>query len=836
MANILRGIRKSILRVLILGAVFVAALLGFFVWTLLNTEKEYTVYTALEKPRLPVVSVEFGDLNLNPMQGYLTDMGNAAADDCITVLPEDRRLSIRADGPTGNIAGVSYEVRSLDLQHFIERTAVTDFEITDGVLRAVLPVQNMIEPDEQYLLTIKLDTGEEVISYYTRIIWESAGYAGEMLTAVSEFTRKTFDSNEARDLTQFMETDQKADNTDLSHVTIHSSFQQLTWAGTGMQLLGRPQIRIRQYQGLMGAFETDFLTQTVSEDGRREYYTNTESFVWKGGQDRLYLMNYDRRTRQLFDGSKQAFSGKRIMLGILDPEEAGVTKSANSRFLAFQSGQDLWVYDQDSRRGVNVFSFRIGIGEDERPLNTNHGIRLLSIEDNGDIDFVVYGYMSRGRHEGYNGITYYRYTGSAESISELFFISSDRSFGRIAAEIGELCVKGTSDMLYIKQNDAVAAIDIKSLEMVEIASGLESAGWAVSPDRSRFAWTDQAADSSTEIRILDTKTGAMTGISAEPDEYLQIVGFSGSNLIAGRSRRTDERRIHGRKVSVPLYRLEITDPTLLLIKEYEKQDYYIDEVKLEENRIHFGLFEKTGAFRFEHRSDDIIVYTQAEQEGLPAGLGRSDSGVKKKVCYVELDREIKTTKTLKIDVPQSVSHENAGQLDLAREVYHKDMHFLCYSDSRLVGIERELAAAVRRVYDSFGYVLNEDSVLIYNRADRSNLHTLRGAAALARPLTEKITDFPSNTLDPDAGMLLLNARGLDLNQALYYVYRGIPAVLCTGEDSFCLLYGFDNYNVRIYRPEQGDRAEYTEILTREDAARLLKENAADLLVGLGYTR
>ena len=36
----------------------------------------------------------------------------------------------------------------------------------------------------------------------------------------------------------------------------------------------------------------------------------------------------------------------------------------------------------------------------------NHDIKLLGIEENGDVDFMVYGYMSRGNHEGYSGVGY----------------------------------------------------------------------------------------------------------------------------------------------------------------------------------------------------------------------------------------------------------------------------------------------------------------------------------------------------------------------------------------------------------------------------------------------
>ena len=124
--------RKALIRTIVLAAVFLAALTGYFVWSFFNTEKEFTVYTSMAEPTLPVVYASAYGQELNCMHGYLQDMGNAASSDSITPLPEDRRLSLRIAEYNNMITGISYEIRSLDLEHFIERTTVDDFRREDG--------------------------------------------------------------------------------------------------------------------------------------------------------------------------------------------------------------------------------------------------------------------------------------------------------------------------------------------------------------------------------------------------------------------------------------------------------------------------------------------------------------------------------------------------------------------------------------------------------------------------------------------------------------------------------------------------------------------------------
>ena len=149
----------------------------------------------------------------------------------------------------------------------------------DGSLRVTLPIQNLIEKDTQYLLSLHLDTGEQTINYYTRIIWTDNDNANQMVSFARNFAEKTFDYNAARDLTTYLETSDTEDNTDLGNVTIHSSFSQLTWGDTDMQLATDIEVCLKEFDGIMGAVELKYMTTRTNELDSTERYQVVEEYT-----------------------------------------------------------------------------------------------------------------------------------------------------------------------------------------------------------------------------------------------------------------------------------------------------------------------------------------------------------------------------------------------------------------------------------------------------------------------------------------------------------------------------------------------------------------------------
>lgn len=836
LANIRRKTKKNLIKGLILALVFVAALIGYFAWSFINTEKKFTAYTALEEPTLPVLYVETeSGREVNVMHAYLQDMGNEAAADCVTVLPQNRKLHVRIAEYGNVIANLSYEIRSLDLSHFIEKTAVTDLESKDGNTEAILPIQNLIEKDTQYLLRIQADIEENTINYYTKIVWTDHDYASGMLDFAENFAEKTFDYNAARELTTFLETNATGKNENLGEVDIQSNFSQLTWGDSGMRRSTDIALSLKQYNGIMGCVEARYMAERTNELEQTERYQVVDTYTLRMGSDRLYLMNYERKTDQLFEGNKHLFSGKQIDLGIASDGMLQAEQSENGQYLVFKADRELWSYDQKNKRAVNIFSFRSGEDDGVRANYAAHDIKILSVEDNGDVDFVVYGYMNRGRHEGWNGLVYYRYNRGGDTITERFFIPMAKSFSKIQAEVQKLCSKGSNDMFYFAQNNALIAIDLKSLEMMALASNLPVDSWAVSSDQTKVAWLDGKADSSSRIKFMDLRSGNTQTIPAAKGEVLCIVGFSNHDLIYGSASANDTWIVGGRKKGLPMQSLKIVSDTLALQKEYARDGLYVADIRIEGNRIHLEQYAKgTAAGSYSHVGSDTIIFREAADAA--AGLiSSSQSAAKQKVYFVRLSQEVKTTRNLKVSVPRKLSYEDAGNIEIPkRDKRETGQQFYAYGNGRLSGIYTSLQAAVNGCYEALGWVTDENGLLLYNRADRESLKTIDSPESAASGLVRHLDAFTGTELLPEEGLAVLDGQGLSLQQVLYYVYQGIPVAAYYGEQQYYLIYGYDNFNIKLYNPAASEDSQRRLTMGRADAEALFAAAENNFICAIAY--
>ena len=199
-------------RIGILTGVFAAALCVFFLannrW---NSGQDQAVYMDMEAASLPSITVQMLGRDMNRLYGYRQEMNTTAAGENLTILPEDRALTVDITG--GGVTGISYEVRSMDRARLVERTEVSDWQQTQQGIAATLPIQNLLTKEREYQLIIQLDTENYgSVYYYTRILWtDSAQHARDMVDLAADFSIKTFDYEQAKSLTTYLETSPSED-------------------------------------------------------------------------------------------------------------------------------------------------------------------------------------------------------------------------------------------------------------------------------------------------------------------------------------------------------------------------------------------------------------------------------------------------------------------------------------------------------------------------------------------------------------------------------------------------------------------------------------------------
>lgn len=822
--------KKILQKAGILFLIFIGALVVYFISARNTMEKENTVYTSMEEPVLPVVFVQLNGMEVNCLHGYMQDMGNQAARDNLSVLPENRELNIRIEEYGNTITGIAYEIRNLSMDRLIERTDVTEWESREGSATAVLPIQNLLMRNEAYYLTLTVSTSEKAIRYYTRIMWPDNNYASDMVKLAEEFSRKSLDYNQARDLVSYLETNDTEDNSSLGHVTIRASFNHLTWDGLPVKMEGEPQITLQEFDGIMGQVKVRYRVAITDSANIQTLVDAEDNFTMRWNEKRIYLMNYERNASEIFTGNRESFSGKRILLGITDSGRIKSAKSPQSRYLAFKTGGDLWCYDQTESRLVRIFTFDSSQDDGLRSDYNKHDVKILSVQDDGTVDFLVYGYMNRGKYEGRMGVIYYSYNGDEDTVNEKFYLPASESFEMIQEDIEHLSYLSNNNMMYLMLEGSVYGIDLKSSESLVVAQGLTGGSFAVSGDGSRIAWQEGSGlYESEKVHVMDLQTAQKQEIVGAVDDYVRVLGFVGNDLIYGLSDSRGKWIVNGRTKGMPMYAMYIVDNQMQVQSEYRKDGIYLSDVVAEDGRIHLKRLVSLGENQYIYQDEDTIVCNQKVDDGEMDGIGWFASQDKGRVYFIQADSEIHGDK-VKRTAPKAFSYENTSTLDVSsasRAQTENGMVFYAYGGGHYIGSARSFSAAVEMAYGQMGFVTDQNQHLVWDRINRGPIRNIKYPVEEARKMTKYLDTFDGSRMYEE-GLILIDASGCSLNQVLYYIDKGIPVIAYVDSGQYVLLSGYDQYNVTIYDPQTQE----IQKMGLNDAAEYFKGLQNDFLCAL----
>ena len=803
-------------KVMILLLIFVAAVIVYFIHPVGKKEEHgITEYTAMEKAKFPVLYATMGDREMAPVFGQTEERGVTADRGSLIVLPEDRKLKVRFAGTT-KIQGLRYEIRSLDTEDLIERTQVTSLDAavngdSENAVSAELLIQNLLETGKEYRLGVcaTLSDGSEAW-YYMRIVEQDQGHVNEMLALAEEFSSKTYKYSDAQSLTMYMETSPTANSSSLGTVTLKDTFTQLTWGSLSVERTGEAYTKLKELSGNLANVE--ITTHVTAKNGEKtETYEVTENFTMKWASQRIYMMDYERTMTELFTGDSDLFSGKRIILGIGNGDGVHAVKSAGGQYTAFVTDRELWAYDSGENVGARVFAFGGAASDDIRDNVPDHGVEILSVDEDGGIDFIVYGRMNRGTHEGSTGIAYYHYAMDQNALEEKFFIPSTEPFEELKDDLSVLAHRGMNGIFYFYMDHGIYGIDLKSLEYVALASGLTKDQFAVSADHSRAAWQENTGiwDSQT-IQIMDLDTGDKTQLGGQAGSVSRILGFVGNDCIYGTGDSGDYLMSNGRVMGSYLKSIDIVDREMKSVMHYEKPGSWIREVFVDDSRIHMKTVTSKDGF-FGTYSEDTLVCNAEILPGKTDDIGWYASDQKGQILFVQLDRDIEAAKK-KIRQASPKLAESSETVKPIKTAVCRTTEFYAYGRGRFLGRFVEFADAAETAYNSMGFVTAGRDRIIWARGNRASASYIRDISSASRLMERYRDSFESNQTMED-GTFLLDASGSRIAQVLYFVGQNIPVLAYTGEGTSMYLTGYDQTHVRVYHPESGA----AEVLSMETA-------------------
>lgn len=812
-------------RMIAKGVAFVCVFLVTLIVTGIFMNQGNTDMTApMSRASLPTIGIFTQNREINLMRGYLDRMDPAGMREGITPLGEHRQVDALIHTYGTAVSRVAYEVRSVDGSRLVENSQVEELTREGGDIRVSFRLKDLIEAGEEYtlLFILTLEDQREVY-YYTRVI-ETELFLKEKLDFILRFSDATLDYEKLQEegFARKLEPNAEGNNSTLARVNIHSSARQAAWAGLAVRRETDPEIQIREISPQTASVTLSYLV-SLPYNGERVSAWVEEYYRVRYTPDNMYLLDYERTAQQLFVENTSRFANNKISLGIAE-EEVEMMESDGGSVFAFSHAGTLYSYNSADNRLARLFSFYDDEGDDARTRYDRHAYRILQVDETGNVVFLVYGYMNRGRHEGHCGVQVCYYSSTMNVLEEMAFVPYDKSPQILEAEVENLSYVNGMNQLYLMMGGNLFCIDLENRSNTILAQHMEESNYQVTQNGSMAAWQQDGKESGgSSLIFMDMGSAKTTQIEAGEGNRIRPLGFMGEDLIYGIASTSDMEGDSLGNILFPMHSIVICNFQGDVLKKYRQDGLYVTDCEIVGNQINLERVSRTEN-GFEAAKPDQILYSDQMQESVNAVETAVTENVET-VVQISVCRQMEDKKVIFL-TPREVLFE--GNRDIFLEYETDPPCYYVYGKNGSVRIISSLPAAVEAAYENAGTVAAADGSYVFQR-DR--LHTANqimaitgtqmqdGESSLAVCL-DAIFRFEGKT--PNSAILMaegldvteilkkhlsdrkiLNLQGCSLDMALYYPDREIPVLTVLQDKNAVLITGFNEQNVVLMDPQTG---------------------------------
>ena len=752
---------------------------------------------------LPEVMVQFGDVLTNRMYGYRQPMEADFVRDSVTPLDTTKKLTLVVNPYDTKVRNLSYEIRTSDGSKVMENRTIKSLDTgSDGYLRTEIEISSGLLMNQEYSLQITLSTNHGDAYYYTRVVSRSATYTEQYAKFADDFVQMSLDKTQADNLAAYLETSDSASSRNFAGLNINSPLADISWGNLNPQLSKAGIPVVKDINETTASISIEYEISAQNENGNTEYYLVTDFYRMRYDETRIRLLDFKRSASEVFDPSLSVISNSGLLLGVRSKDVDYLTNEDGS-VTAFTQNGDIWSYVPDTGKFVEIFTFRKDTESDFRDARVEHDIKLLSVENNGDVDFMVYGYMNRGAHEGYSGVGIYHYNNDQGAIEEQVFIPCTESFEFLQEDLGTLSYVNQSGQLFIMIAGNLYQINIDENTYEVLADHIDSDDFGVSVTNAHAAWKSESGDYAGQIEFIDFDTMERRRIVPEASQKLDLLGFMNEDLIYGIVLDGDTLpNATGYMIDgITTFRIEGFDGTVK--KEYHQDGLYVAGVTVGTTLMEFTLVQKSGDIYKGVKKDNImnnstaatdktsVEQTSSSRQGVIVRLTSEDSPSSEEPLILYAKVRNAGEKVVDIQVDKSS----------VEEVYY------VYAGGGLDSVWTDPAKAVQRADKQTGVVLNRAQQYVWERGNMKTQITLNTTdiPEIIRTASLDVQNL-QNGLGDSAKVIDLT--GCSLENVLYEVSAQRAVIARTGSDSSVVIVGYDQYNTYLLDPSTGEVKPY----------------------------
>lgn len=569
---------------------------------------------------LPEVMVKIGSTQANKMYGYRQQMQTDFMRGSITPLDTTKKVSFEINPYADTVTGLAYEVRTSDGSKVMENRKIKNLTKEDnGCLSTEIEIGSDLRMNQEYSMQITLDTSEGEVYYYTRVVSRTQLNTEAYLQFVKDFSTKCLDKEQADALTGYLEAEDISGGTNYNNISINSGLSNISWGSLSPKLYMEGVPLIDDINETTASITLDYQVSAQDDEGKTEIYDVTEFYRMRYTETRIMLLDFKRSATKVFDPSQKVVSDAGLLLGVRD-KNVTYASDSSGKIVAFEQDGDLWSYAPSSGKITRVFSFRKEEDNDSRYVRNEHDIKIIRVADNGDVDFVLYGYMNRGVHEGYSGVCVYHYNSDRNVVEEKVFIPSTESYEFLKEDLGTLTYVNKNNQLFLLFAQKLYQVDIETGTSQVLEEGIKQNHFVVSDTKAHAAWLIESGDDAGKIREIEFDSLKTRDISPESGKNLRALGFMNEDLVYGilsdEDILTDANGHETEGIST--FRIESFKGKVK--KEYRQDGLYITNVTVGSTMMEFELSAKSGNAYTVQKKDNIMNNKKASGSQIDVAL------------------------------------------------------------------------------------------------------------------------------------------------------------------------------------------------------------------------
>lgn len=778
----------------------------------MHYKTESAASVLMSEATLPVVmaKTEAGTL-YNAMHGYTCEVDYSRLSTDLTLLPSDKKLAVAIDTYGESVSSISYKIRDSRDMSLIESTKVENFDSSPSRVETVLNIKNLISDEVKYILEITLNTkNHENVYYYTTVVSGMSDGIQEKLDYVIEFNKNTYDASNVNEISKYLETTASADNSNYGKINIYNSLDQVRWGDLHPFIESNIIPSLYESDGDTAVIAIDYTVGAGNDNDSYDTYTVHEYYRIRKTTRAMYLLNFERESNQVFDGRNDLLSSGKINLGIQPDSDIELMDDDKNNYTYFENEGSLWCYDKSSNTFTKVFAFASDDTDNIRERYERHKIKILDVTEDGNAQFIVYGYMNRGIHEGATGVSLYSYNYVSNETEELLFIPVNMSYEALGETVGDVAYVSDDRSFYIVLNDTMYSISLDSREVMTAIDKMSEGTYKVSGNGRIIAYSTNGELYNTDsIRVFNMERVNDYTIDAPPGDKLMVLGYVNTDLIYGIAHSTDIINDENGITTFPMYKVCIMNECYELIKEYEQDGVYVSSANVDGLRINLDrvaksdsgysavsvdqLINKDENNTSEHASFDIISTSLRKVEQvivLPKGGGKPDSVITRAAGSVEY----KENRTIDINDIHIGTCERYN-------VIGKGRYYSSYDDA-----DKAIIAAA----GNYGNVYDGENNIIWKRFKTSS-YMIKGFSLSSSygnsyaAASHAVESF----MGSDKNLTRLTLKGISFENALSFVSDGKPVIAKT-DDGYVVITAYDTSNVTYIDASTGSEVTQTQ--------------------------